>query len=245
MYNYNESEVKKLNVAICDDNKIFRDQLFARLSLIDFFKDGNYTFYENGSALVNALSPSAPFDFVFLDVDMPEMDGIEAGKRIYECSPKTIIIFISNYPQYAIEAFDCNATSYLLKEYSEERFLSTVHKAIEKYKALNAVIPLKTGSGIVNLAPTEIFYVEYTRKYCVYYTEKEVYRVRQPLQDALKPLSPFGFLQIYQCFIINLAKIKEIHSSGVTLTNNVELPIRRGFSGDVIKAYVRYRREQL
>lgn len=246
-YNYFEVNQRGyvMNIAICDDDKVFREKIKTQLIDVEFFKDSDYVFCQTGEELLEAYNPQNPFDFVFLDVDMPKMNGLEAGEKINKLSPKTIIIFVSSYPQYAIDAFDCNATSYLLKGSDQEKFNKTIEKAIYKYKNLNTQICLKTGAGITNLKPDELFYIEYSEKYCHYHTANEVYSVRQPLMEALKDLAPFGFIQTYQCYVTNLSKIKKIQSSSVILVNDTELPIKRGTSKDLIKEYTNYMNTRL
>lgn len=234
-----------MNIAICDDDKVFREKIKMQLLEVDFFKECDYVFCETGEHLLKEFKPDNPFDFVFLDVDMPGINGLVAGEQLNKLSPKTIIIFVSSYPQFAIDAFDCNATSYLLKGSKQEKFDKTIEKAIYKYKNLNTQISLKTGGGITNLRPDEIFYVEYAEKYCNYYTANAIYSVRQPLMEALKDLAPFGFIQTYQCYITNLSKIKKIQTSSIILVNNTELPIKRGTSKDLIKEYTNYMNKRL
>ena len=229
-----------MNIAICDDDKAFRDKVRDDLRDFDFFGGARYTFYSNGEMLLDDFKPDEPFDFVFLDVDMPLMSGIAAGERLSKLSPRTILIFVSNYPQYAIDAFDCNATSYLLKGYTKEKLVKTVEKAMCKYTNLHSQISLKIPNGIVNVEPHRILYVEYVKKYCEYHTLDDVYSVRQPLIDALNVLEPFGFMQIYQCYAINLSKIKKIQATSVLLSNNVQLPIKRGSSKELIKEYTKF-----
>lgn len=229
-----------MNIAICDDDKVFREKIRTQLSEVEFFKNSNYTFCETGEDLLKSFDSTQPFDFVFLDVDMPKMNGLEAGETLNKLSPKTIIIFVSSYPQFAIDAFDCNAIGYLLKGCNQEKFNRTIEKAIYKYKDLNVQLHLKTGTEMVKVDLNTIFYVEYSRKYCQYHTANSIYAVRQQLHEALTELYPFGFIQIYQCYIVNLAKIKKIQTSSVVLEGDTELPIKRGTSKELIKKYNDY-----
>ena len=223
-------------IVVCDDHQVFLNKIKEYLDNVEYFKNSEYVFCGSGEELL-ACFEGKKVDFVFLDVDLPGISGLDAGKRINEISPRTIIIFVSNYPQYAIDAFDCNATSYLLKGFDEQRFGKTVEKAISKYKTLNSSLCLKTGNGIVNLFPDEIYYVEYLRKYCIYHTENNAYSVRCALQEALEELAVFGFYQTYQCYLINLSRVKSINTSSVILEDGTELPLRRGSSKELIKEY--------
>ncbi len=228
-------------IAVCDDNTVFWEIIKDKLLKFKFFENSEFVFFKTGKELIEAFDASSPFDFVFCDVDMPEMNGLEAGEKLKELSPKTVIVFVSSYPQYAVDAFDCNAVGYLLKGCDEARFTRTAERAIETYKRLNAQIALLTGKGIISVSPKRIVYIEYARKYCDYHMDDgEVYSVRGSLKDALSELTHFGFRQIYQCFVINMDKIQKIQRSSVLLTNGIELPIKRNLSQELIKEYMRF-----
>lgn len=229
-----------MTVAICDDDKVFREKIKTQLIDVEFFSNSNYIFCETGEELLKAYNPQVPFDFIFLDIDMPGINGLAVGEKINKLSPKTIIVFVSSYPQFAIDAFDCNAIGYLLKGCAQNKFNRTIEKAISKYKDFHSQICLKAGNEMVNLQVNDILYIEYLRKYCQYHTANAVYAVRQQLFEALKELRPFGFMQTYQCYVINLSKVKKIQTSNVVLVDNTELPIKRSSSKELIKEYTKY-----
>jgi DNA-binding LytR/AlgR family response regulator len=229
-----------MNVAICDDNLIYCKKTEIQLSSVEFFKDSDYTFFETGAELLKAVEAGSFFDFVFLDVDMPATNGLETGASLNRLSPDAIIIFLSGCPQISIDALELNAAGYLLKGCEQDKFTKTLEKAISRYKKLHSKINLKTGSEISSIQIDDVLYVEYSRKYCYYHTLNNVYSVRKPLFKVLKELKPFGFIQIYQCYVINISKIKKIQSSSVILLDNTELQIKRSSSKELIKVYTNY-----
>ena len=111
-----------IKICICDDDSAYRQKLYALLEGTALLGNAEYSFYDNGAKLISDYESGARFDLVFLDVDMPECSGIETGKHISSSDPKAIIIFVTSYPQYAIDAFECSAFHYLLKDCDPERF---------------------------------------------------------------------------------------------------------------------------
>lgn len=127
-----------MNIAICDDEKIIREQI---KELIEKEKPGVYTeLYETGDAL---LSSRKQFDMVFLDIQMEGTDGIKTAKKLRERSAvndteDVILIFITGIREYVFQAFDVAAFHYLLKPIEEEKFREVFRRAqreLEKRKS--------------------------------------------------------------------------------------------------------------
>ena len=113
----NELQVMRLNIAICDDEKIIREQIkeLAEKEMPDVCAG----LYETGDAL---LAAGKQFDIVFLDIQMEGTDGIETAKRLRQRDEDTILIFITGIREYVFEAFDVAAFHYLLKPVEEDKF---------------------------------------------------------------------------------------------------------------------------
>lgn len=227
-----------MKIAILDDEKFFLDKFYGFLKDHQCFKTAEVSLYLSGKKLL-ADYEKEHFDIVFLDVEMPEISGIEIAGKIREQSDKTIIAFISSYPQYALDAFDCEASSYILKG-EEVRFNEKLQKVYKKYLRQNKYILLETGTGATKVPLKEIRYIEYSRKYCIYHTESGKFMVRRSLATALSEISDFGFYQVYRCYIVNLNKIKEIQKDRVILFDDTKLQISRGSYTDVVNAYATY-----
>lgn len=227
-----------MKVAIIDDEKFFLDKFYNILKEHENFNTAEFKLYQNGEKFLNDYIAD-PFDIVFLDVEMPEISGIEIGEKIRKINNKTVIAFVSSYPKYALDAFDCEAASYILK--SEEQFFNEkITKVYKKFLRHNRHIILETGTGTIKIMLTDIKYIEYFRKYCIYHTESGDYSVRKALSTALNELNDFGFYQIYRCYIVNLKKIKEIWKDQVVLSDKTKLQISRGTYADVVNAYATY-----
>ena len=119
-----ELQVMGLNIAICDDEKIIREQIkeLAEKEMPDVCA----RLYETGDAL---LAAGKQFDIVFLDIQMEGTDGIETAKRLRQREEDTILIFITGIREYVFEAFDVAAFHYLLKPIEEDKFREVFHRA--------------------------------------------------------------------------------------------------------------------
>lgn len=227
-----------MKVAVLDDEKFFLDKFYNLLKDHENFKTAEINLYQSGKKLLSDYKKEL-FDIVFLDVEMPEISGIEIGEKIREISKSTVVAFVSSYPKYALDAFDCEAASYILK--GENGFFDEkLKKVYKKYLRQNRFILLETATGITKVFLKDIKYIEYSKKYCIYHTETGNYSVRQALSTALSELNDFGFYQVYRSYVVNLNKIKEIQRDRVVLFDETKLQISRGTYSLVVNAYATY-----
>lgn len=234
-----------MRIALCDDNKEFQNKLYDKLCASKLLPEPKFYKFNSAEDLIKSIKTSNFFSIIFLDIEMEGINGIKAAKMIKEKSPKTVIVFVTNYGEYAIDAFDCDACGYLLKEFSDEKLESLLKKVVKKVKTTKKYICLDSENELVTLSPDDIYYIEYNRRYCTYYTDSENYTVKKNISDALSELKDYGFCQVYQCFIVNFAKIQAILKEDVVLTNNVKVQISRYRKAQILKEYLHYRKEQL
>ncbi len=234
-----------MRIALCDDNQEFHSKLYNKIHTSELLPEAEYTTFNCAEDLIKSVNNGNLYSIIFLDIEMNGINGIEAAKIIKERLPKTIIIFVTNYGEYAIDAFDCDACGYLLKDFSDDKLETLLKKAVKKAKATKKHIYLDSENELVTLFPDDIYYIEYNRRYCTYYTDKEKYTVKKNISNALSELKDYGFCQVYQCFVVNFAKVQAILKDEVILINNTKIQISRYRKPQILKEYIRYRKEQL
>lgn len=125
-----------LNVAICDDEEndidIISDYLFKYQMIHDV--DFNISRFQSGQNLLNTYSKHGVFQLLFIDVEMPELSGLDVAKRIRKLPDRDVkIVFVSNYPEYMQNSFDVQAFQYLSKPLSYEKFNMVMNNIIEDF----------------------------------------------------------------------------------------------------------------
>ena len=229
-----------IRIAICEDVK--REQIFLQ-SLIKktrLFSKPSFEFFDNGQELIDKYRAGERYDFVFLDVDMPLLNGIDAGKLINSIDSRAIIVFVTNYPQYAIEAYDCSAFNYLLKDSDFDRFYSVISKALNKYRTFHQTYKITTKNGIITLNVSDIYFVECCQKHLYFHLQKTVYETKKTLSEVYESLFPFGFYQIHQGYIVNFDKVKMVDGYDVVLENDEKVMISVRKKTEVMRAYSKY-----
>ena len=157
-------------------------------------------------------------DVVFLDINMPDMNGINLGKIISKIYPEIKIIFITAYKDYAVEAFEVKAFDYLLKPYSEERIRNLL-KSLVSTKSVDNILNRNTSlkkitinmdEKIYVLSLTDVDYIEANEKETLIFANKKRYVSKIKISKWEEMLEGYNFYRCHRSYIVNLDKIVEI-----------------------------------
>ncbi|MFR4519406.1 MAG: LytR/AlgR family response regulator transcription factor [Fusobacterium sp.] len=157
-------------------------------------------------------------DVVFLDINMPELDGMSLGKIISKMDENIKIVFITAYRDYAADAFEIKAFDYILKPYSDERIKEvleniTKEKESENSKDVNSRINKITGmldNKIFVISLDDIYYIEVNEKDSLIYTKDAVYISKVKISKLEEILPKEKFYRTHRSYIVNLDKIVEV-----------------------------------
>ena len=175
-----------------------------------------------------------PVDLVFIDINMPELSGIELLKTL-PIIPK--VIFTTAYSQYGAESYEFNAVDYLLKPIKYDRFLKGVNKAFDlsfikkedsshtaSTEQNSPTLLLKSGTKTFKIAIADILYIEAAGNYMLFYTLKGKIMTLLPMNEILKMLPASSFKRIHKSYIIALNHIDVIEKAMVII-NKTRIPI--------------------
>lgn len=241
-----------IRTLIVDDEKLARDKLHRLLGdEVDIEIIGESFCGTNTVKLINEKNP----DLVFLDIQMPELNGFEILQKI-EPEKMPTIIFVTAYDQYALEAFNVHALDYLLKPFDRERLQIALQKArnqidkvhqgelderlisllneLKEEKEYPERLVLKTSGRIYFVKTVDIDWIEAAGNYVKIHVEKKCHLLRETMNGIEKKLPPDKFLRIQRSSIVNIDRIKELNPlfSGdylVTLQNDTELTLSRNY----------------
>jgi two-component system, LytTR family, response regulator len=234
--------MNKLRVLIIDDERICRFGIARLLEADPTVEIAGEA--ANGLQAVEAIARLRP-DLVFLDIQMPEMDGFEALRALRpEETPR--VIFVTAYDQYAIRAFEVNALDYLLKPFSDERFAAALdrakHEVGQSLEALlhSAAPPrrfvVRTGNKVRFVAVQDIDWIEAAQNYVCLHAGEESGLLRETMNSIETTLGPAGFVRIHRGLMVNARRIREISSIG-----EGEYEIRAGIH--LLKSSRHYRKQ--
>lgn len=169
-------------------------------------------------------------DLLFLDIEMPEMTGIELTKSL--SGKDTIIIFTSSKKEYAIEAFELNIADYILKPISPVRFLQAVEKAqaiLDSRKdhvhiSNDEFLFVRDANVTRRLKLEDILYAEAMGDYVKFYTKEKMFAIHGKMKTAEERLPKNGFIRVHRSFIVSVSKIDTLQDGGIVI-NGTFIPV--------------------
>lgn len=209
-----------LRILICDDDRSVVEQL--QKYIIEFFKHGKLKTpeiksYSNGESL---LSDVGSKDIVFLDVEMPGLNGIYVGRELKNKNKNTIIFIITSYVEYLDDAMRFHVFRYLSKPLDKQRLFQNMKDAIQLYNSTNILIPLETREGVYTCTASEIIYVETVGRIITIYTIERDFTVRQNIEYWKNTLNLPCFFQSHRSFIVNMKYVTDFDHSLIHLYHN-------------------------
>lgn len=168
------------------------------------------------------------FDLVFMDVDMPDMDGFEVARRMREVDSSAVLIFVTNIARFAIRGYEVNAMDYLLKPLSYEAFFLKIPKALAMCQRQQQVrVTVKTRNGQSMFPATSVIYVESEGHHITYHTEQGDYQSYGTMKDVETQLPEQGFFRCNSGYIVNLAFVTGYDGSLLFLLGKGSIEISR------------------
>jgi len=198
----------------------------------------------NGSEVLTALDTILP-DVIFLDIQMPGLDGFEViRRRTPERMPK--VIFLTAYDQFALRAFEAEALDYLVKPVSETRFAATIKRLLKRLQAATPNteperIVATTSRGAVVLNLSDIDWIEAAGNYAQLWVGQRSYFLRESLHALAERLHPHGFLRAHRRALVQLNSVRELtrdQTGALTavLNGGARIPISRRRSAPFLAA---------
>jgi two-component system, LytTR family, response regulator LytT len=206
---------KTIKILIADDERYNRDELKHLLSTFPSIQVIGEA--ESGEAAIMKAIQLQP-DVIFLDVEMPKLNGMEAAKSLMELKKVPLIIFATAYPQFAAEAFRYEAIDYLLKPYDEEQLLQTIQRIEKQLRSpvenetskLAGKLAVEEEGEIFYIEPKEILYMSRDDKVSRIITKSGEYEVKTPLKDLENRLKPFSFFRVHKSYLVNLSYVTRL-----------------------------------
>lgn len=222
----------EIKVIITDDEPIARQGLRQYVERISFLKlIGEF---ENAIDLNNAL-PSLRPDLLLLDIEMPQMSGINFLQSLTN-PPK--VVLTTAYEKYALQGYEYEVIDYLLKPISFERFMKSMNRVrsvIEKEREADSsnYIFVKSDKQIVRIELSEILFIESMENYVNIYSRNSKEVIASTLKNIADALPEGSFLQVHRSYIVNTAQVKAIEGNMLRIADH-KIPIARNLRDTVL-----------
>lgn len=158
-------------------------------------------------------------DVVFLDISMPGASGIQLAEALHKLKNPPAVVFVTAYSDHAVEAFDVDATDYLMKPVEEARFDQAINKVLARVKPTSDSskssierIPVEKGDRKVLIPVDQIRYIMAKDDYSCIFTEDDRYLSTTSLAQFESKLGDFGFFRVHRRYIVNLANVEDVET---------------------------------
>ena len=232
-----------LKIAICED-----DEQAALLchSYIERFEKESKTTCEV-SVFVNAVQFLAAFtagdyDLIFMDIQMPILNGVDAAGKLREKDPAVSIVFVTDMKNRIADGYAVEAMDFIIKPMTYFKFEIVMKRAMKRQTRKKAEVFLTSGGEAYRVAVEEILYVEVNRNRCFYHTEDGVIEIWSSLKKEEVRLRPYSFAKANSCYLVNLAHVRSLSGDTVQVGSEA-LAISRSRRKDLMEAFTAYAAE--
>lgn len=221
-----------VRIAVCDDEKYYREKImkllkkeFGKRELQDYVIDE----YVAGTELLKE-NHLLVYDIIFLDINMPEVNGMEIAERIRKAHPRVVLVFITAFVDYALEGYKTEAIRFLLKDMLEQSFPECIEAIIRKLSLQAYKVKCNSKEGEKEVPVDRICYIESMAHKLLFHIsgiEAQQYSVYDKLDHMEEILEGYGFLRIHKSYLVNVKYVDEFACYVVKLKNGKQLPVPR------------------
>ena len=227
-----------LKIAICDDERAVCRQI-KDLTETYLQTKGIQGECETFNVYQQLQGRESEFDLFLLDYKMPDVDGLEFARALYEkYGEKKTIIFITAYPEIVYDAFEVRTYRFLIKPIEKEKLFAALDAYLERYRSQYYLSVLSDGRTEV-IPLEEILYIEVMRKDCMIVLAGRTVVCKKTIAAFEEELTPFDFYRVHRAYLVNMRKIRSYDSRIIQLENGEKVFMGPKKYGDFCKAYIK------
>lgn len=230
---------KTVNIAIIEDDA----ESAARLvSMLDRYGTENGLIMNKrsfGFSTEFLDTYNAGYDIVFMDIVLPDMDGMTAAKKLRETDKSVVLVFVTNMSQYAINGYEVGAADFIVKPFEYEHFAVKMQRIIGRLNIHDVIIPVKTADAVISIAASDLKYVEVRGHELIYHTTHGNYSSYGSLSKAERRLEEMRFVRCNSYYLVNPRYVESI-GNNTAVVGGETLSISYAKRKEFRKAVVEY-----
>lgn len=229
-----------IRVAIVEDDQIASKTLTDYLHRYAEENHAQFRIRMFGDAVSLLDNYTAEYDIIFMDIRMPYINGMDAARKLRVLDQKVILIFTTSLTQYAIEGYEVDALSYIIKPIKYYDFALKLSRAVAKVPLVNnAKFEIHTKTHTIRLDPQDIRYIESNGHHLTYHTFSGEYAQYGSLSKLEEKLLEFNFARCNSCYLVNLRYVRNVKGYTAIL-DNCELKISQPRKKSFVQALEYY-----
>lgn len=233
-----------MRILICEDEKQYSDAVVSAIHRWQRKCGSSISIdlFHSSEDMLECILKKNNYDLAFLDIQFPgEMNGLEVARELKKINEQTILVFISNYREYAIDGYQVNALRFLCKPFSDAQLFECLDIAMHQWKlTADAFLFLETKQQVFKLPYKSIHYIESRAHYLTVHLvsfESPAITVRKKLSEMIAALPDDLFVQCHQSCIVNLLYIQKISRTRAFLIDGTELPVSMKYRGNLLSRF--------
>lgn len=234
-----------MKIAICDDEELFIGNTIKRInSILADASMCSITACKCGEELLEKHQKEK-FDIIFLDIEMSGISGMATAREIRKYDTKVIIVFLTNYAEFALEGYEVDAYRYLVKSQPEYIFENQFRSIFDEYSQKHRIFEISDRNTKSYVYLKDICYFEILNKKITVYTLNDEYDFCGKMADIEQQFKNDAlFIKPHKSFLINLSHISAICATDIIMTNGKKVPLSRNYKKTIIDSYVSYMTER-
>lgn len=225
-----------LRVCIVEDNPDATEKL--KLYLAEYGKKNKYEFsvthYDDPLDFLEEFRGN--YEFIFMDIELPHLDGMETVRRLRKIDKRVIVIFVTNMAQYAVKGYEVDALDFIVKPVQYMGFCVKLDRAVERFKALkDKEIWITERGNMRRLFLSQIKYIEVAHHSVIYHTTEGNYKTYGQLKSVIEQLGDSPFALCNRCYLVNLRFVTAIEEMSVVVGGET-LQISRNKKKDFLQS---------
>lgn len=221
---------KEINIYLCDDNRFFAEKICENIArILNNKREYKLTIFDNGRELINMWKQKFS-DAVFLDIDMPELDGFEVAEMLQDSRKNALIIFVTNHEDKVYQSWKYQPFWFVRKSHMEDldivlpRLLAKIDAQYEKE---GNFFNLQCENFVVEIDINLLMYIEsFKHDIIIHYKDKKQ-QIRCKISNAEEQLSFLNIIRVQNGFLVNCRFVSKITSREVILTNGYKINLSR------------------
>lgn len=217
----------ELRIGILEDDKTFVSQYINMLERwASDTRQYSVKLFDNGQSLIDLLQSGASFDILFLDIQLPDDNGMVIAEKLRKSGYENLIVFISSFSDYLQKGYEVGAFRYYLKPLAYDDFLRCMEFAINKIAG--NYLKMTIAGEHLQIPFKDITYISCLGHYSTIYTNKEEYSLKISLKELLEKL-PAGFIRCHRSYVLNSIHVYKLSGNRIQLDNGAKIDVSKKF----------------
>ena len=216
-----------IRMILCDDQNSFLEHLQNEIiSVLDGMNEKARLYsYTQMEHIPSSILSGCDIAFLDIDFENQQYNGIDIARKIRGIRKDAVIIFVTNYIEYAPEGYEVNAFRYMLKSEIHKKLPVYLPEALAQVKANGETLKIQINSEWFDIPLSEIRYIESQKHTVIVHTQQKDYTYYNSLAKLEEQLEPKGFLRIQKSYLVNMSHLKKFQSQGAVLDDGTILSV--------------------